>query len=299
MSLFQAFLEAFPNDPDQTVLWTCDSEHYSYRDLYEFSGQLANALQQNGLKSGDTIAIQTGKSADLVFLYLASLRVGLTCLPLNPSIALSDLSASPETQRLSLLVCSPDKEEQAQESAADLNIASILTLGTRGDGSLMSACITQDLLFQDSPLAADTPAALLPSGTTENRAVLTSMTQADLLREARDLVKKHSLNGEDVLLHALPAYQKHGLFSLVNMALLSGSKICYLKSFDAVRMTGLLPRITVMAGNPVVYQHWISSSSFTGDIPQSVRSCLCAGGLPSKESSDLFYDYTRRKINIL
>ena len=61
------------------------------------------------------------------------------------------------------------------------------------------------------------------------------------------------ITAADVLLHALPIYHTHGLFTALNTTLGAGARIVFLPRFDAAQVIRLLPRCNLMMGVPTFY----------------------------------------------
>ena len=68
-------------DRAKTFLETADGETLSYGDLVSWSGRYANVLTDLGLKPGDRVCVQAGKSLTGLILYLATVRAGGVFLP--------------------------------------------------------------------------------------------------------------------------------------------------------------------------------------------------------------------------
>ncbi|MEM7034196.1 MAG: amino acid adenylation domain-containing protein, partial [Chloroflexota bacterium] len=67
----------------QAVAVVCDDQQLTYAALNERSNQLANHLRQQGLRSGDIVAILMPRSVDMLVGLLATLKAGATYLPLD------------------------------------------------------------------------------------------------------------------------------------------------------------------------------------------------------------------------
>ena len=89
-NLFDLIRAATP-DLDKTAMDAPDGMSLTYRQLFERSGQAANALVALGVVAGDRVAVQIDKSPDMVVLLLACLRAGAALLPLNTAYTLAEL----------------------------------------------------------------------------------------------------------------------------------------------------------------------------------------------------------------
>ena len=65
--------------------------HVSYADVDDKSARVTAALASLGLKPGDRVSVQAGKSTDYLWLYFGCLRGGFIFHPLNPAYTKSEL----------------------------------------------------------------------------------------------------------------------------------------------------------------------------------------------------------------
>ena len=79
-------------DPDTQLLTTPSGEGFTYRDALAKSGQVAQFLQDLGIRSGDRVSVQAQKSVDYLWLFLGCLRGGFAFHPLNPAYTKSELA---------------------------------------------------------------------------------------------------------------------------------------------------------------------------------------------------------------
>lgn len=68
--------------PDKTALHF-ESRSFSYSQLHRLSGKLASGMQNNGVVSGDRIAIFLPNCPEAVMVFLACYRIGAIVVPLN------------------------------------------------------------------------------------------------------------------------------------------------------------------------------------------------------------------------
>lgn len=77
--------------PDNPAL-RGDSRTLNYRQLDELMNRVAAALQRDGLKLGDAVAVCAASSVDYAALFLGALRAGVAVAPLAPSSTPSSLA---------------------------------------------------------------------------------------------------------------------------------------------------------------------------------------------------------------
>ena len=90
-NLYQRFVHA-ATDPDKVFIVTPGRSSISFRDAFGAAARFAHVLAAHGVRPGDRVAAQVGKSPEALFLYLACLRTGAVYLPLNTDYTASELS---------------------------------------------------------------------------------------------------------------------------------------------------------------------------------------------------------------
>jgi len=116
----------------------------------------------------------------------------------------------------------------------------------------------------------DLAAILYTSGTT-GRSKGAMLTQANLLSNARTLVRAWAFTADDVLLHALPIFHTHGLFVACHTCLLSGARMLFHPGFDPDRVIPSLTDTTVLMGVPTFYTRLLADERFTHAAAQPLR----------------------------
>src|SRR5690606_24497377 len=136
-NLYALLQQHFPTDRGRTVLETPDGRRISYADLQAGSARIARLLVDCGVRPGDRVAAQIEKSPEALLLYLAVLRCGGVYLPLNTAYKGAEVAYFLEDAEPRVLVCAPDNEAALGEIARKAGVATVLTLGEAGDGTLV------------------------------------------------------------------------------------------------------------------------------------------------------------------
>ena len=105
-NLFAALRAAFPQNLDEIAIETDNGLNYSWRDLDRATAMMANLLEALDLPEGSRIAVQVEKSVEAVMLYLATLRAGLTFLPLNTAYQSAEIEYFIGNAEPAVVVCS-------------------------------------------------------------------------------------------------------------------------------------------------------------------------------------------------
>ncbi|MHB2168915.1 malonate--CoA ligase [Alsobacter sp. R-9] len=268
-NLFSLVLSRSP-EPGKTFIETHDGRVVTYGDMVATSGRIAHALVSLGVGPGDRVAVQVEKSPETVLLYLACLRVGAIFLPLNTAYTLAELDYFIGDAEPRLVVAAPS----AAAGIADLarpKGATVETLGTQGDGSLMTLAATMPDAFDTVERGADDLAAILYTSGTTGRSKGAMLSHRNLASNAQTLAALWRFTSADVLLHALPIYHTHGLFVATNIILLTGGTMLFLPKLDPDTVFRLLPRATTMMGVPTFYVRLLQDARLTHEATAHMR----------------------------
>ncbi|HWE05480.1 MAG TPA: AMP-binding protein [Rhizomicrobium sp.] len=256
--LFAQMRAAMP-DGSRPFLRTSDGRRFSYDDMLIRSGQFANCLHAAGVRPGDRLAVQVEKSAEALLLYLACLRTGAIYVPLNPAYTSAETPWFLTDAEPICFVAAPEKAEAIQTLLGDTT--ALLTLGCDGRaGSLTERAGSIASGFHDAVRAGDDVAAILYTSGTTGRPKGAMLTQRNLASNALALRDLWRFSPRDVLLHALPLFHTHGLFTATNTSMMAGASMILLPRFDLDAVFAHLPEATTMMGVPTFYTRLLADS---------------------------------------
>ena len=247
-----------------------DGQVITHGAFLESAARIANVMADLGLAPGDRVAAQVEKSPEALALYAACAQAGLVFLPLNTAYTADELQYFIENSGASLIVCDGRSDATLAPLARQFG-ARIESLNGDGSGSLMDKARAMPAEFATVPRTADDLAAFLYTSGTTGRSKGAMLTQANLLSNARTLVKEWRFTADDVLLHALPIFHTHGLFVATNVALAAGSSMIFLPKFDLDQVIAGLPEATAMMGVPTFYTRLLNDDRFTRDLTAHMR----------------------------
>ncbi len=250
-------------------LFSCDDgRHFNFAAFWDLAQRLSFSLRSAGASPGDRIAVQVAKSVEAVALFWACVRGGFVFLPLNPAYTAAEVAYFLEDAEPSVLVVAPERLNEMSALAAAAGCKSIHTLDDVGTGSLL-ALATEGV--EDHPATwADTAAILYTSGTT-GRSKGAMLSHGNLASNALALVEAWGLTPADRLIHALPVYHTHGLFTATNTLLLSGGSMLFRRRFDVDEVLTLLPQATTMMGIPTFYTRLLQHAGLTREATAHMR----------------------------
>ena len=291
MNVFSLFQSRFPHDENAIFIETANGRLVNYDELDKTSARLANLLLSVGIKKGDRVAVQVEKSPEVLFLYLAVLRVGAIYLPLNTAYTDNELDYFLGDATPGLFVARPQDEARARELGQRNQVASVLTLGAESDGTLMSAAERHSTDVATAECSDDDIGVILYTSGTTGRPKGAMISHGNLAANAIALHEFWQWQSGDVLLHALPIFHIHGLFVACHCVLLNGSKMIFLEKFDVPTVLKYLPRSTVMMGVPTFYVRLLASAEFAREHCSNMRLFI-SGSAPLLEQT--FNDFRER-----
>ena len=242
--LFSTLRAGFPADFSRPALVEPAGAPLSYAELLTRSGGVATALATRGLKAGDRMVVQTGKSVEALLLYLAAVRAGIVYVPLNPGYTRAELDYFLADAEPALFV---DEAELARLASAP------------------SAAVDEPALSGD-----DLAAILYTSGTT-GRSKGAMLSQGNLASNAATLIREWRFTSADRLIHALPVFHVHGLFVATHCVLGSGASMLWLPGFDADAILAALPEASVLMGVPTFYTRLLGRAELTPERCANMR----------------------------
>jgi malonyl-CoA/methylmalonyl-CoA synthetase len=265
---------------------------WSFEDLRAGAARHGAALRAAGVRPGDRVLLQAGKSPEFLLLYLGCLHAGAVFVPLNTAY-------TPGEARYFALDCEPrvivadPARLDALAPVAEACSAQLFGLDGEGGGSWSDAVAAIGDATQPAhaPRGADDLAALVYTSGTTGRSKGAMLSHGNLESNARTLVALWRFHAGDVLLHALPVYHVHGLFVATHCALLAGAATLLLPRFDAAEVLDCLPRSTVFMGVPTYYVRLLEHPRFDRQATRRVRVFIC-GSAPLLPGT--FAEFERR-----
>jgi malonyl-CoA/methylmalonyl-CoA synthetase len=279
-----------PVDAGALLLETPAGRRFTYGDLDRLSGRIANVLKDHGVAPGDRVAVQVEKSPEVIFLYLACLRMGAVYLPLNTAYTLPELDYFFGDAEPAAIVGDPDRTAGIA-GLPGARGARVLTLDAQGRGSLGAAASGAAEGFATVPRGTDDLAAILYTSGTTGRAKGAMLSHGNLASNALTLREAWGFTAVDVLLHMLPIYHTHGLFVAINTTLLAGAPMIWLPRFEPDQVIAALPRASVLMGVPTHYVRLLGRADFTAEIAENVRLFI-SGSAPLLEET--FHEFEAR-----
>ncbi|WP_246633207.1 long-chain-fatty-acid--CoA ligase [Pseudonocardia nigra] len=211
----------------------------TFAQAHDRVSRLANALAGHEVGAGDRVAVLGRGSVEVVEAYLATLRLGAICVPVNFRLVADEIAYVLTDSGATAVVCDlafAPAVEQARTRAP--GVTAVVTIG----GDLEDVLAAAPAGYTELPVPDDSPAYIMyTSGTTgfPKGAVL---THRNLLLHAFSSMATLGTTGDDrVWLSAAPLFHIAGLSGMLPV-LITGGKTVIPPSggFDPVAMVQLL-----------------------------------------------------------
>ncbi len=274
-NLYTRLSERFLPEPERRFAILPDGRDYTYADLDKASARFANALASLGVQPGDRVAVQVEKSIEALMLYLGTVRAGAVFLPLNTAYTPAEIAYFLGDAEPRVFVCDPGRAEAlgkvALQAGALVESMGVYRPGEPVPGSLLERALASEESFATVARAADDLAAILYTSGTTGRSKGAMLSHENLWSNAATLCDYWHFTKDDVLLHALPIFHTHGLFTSSNTLMAAGGAMIFLPRFDADEVVGWLPRATSMMGVPTFYTRLLDHPKFTRELVEHIR----------------------------
>lgn len=272
-----------------------DGTTVSHNDYLQLAAQYAHVFTQLGVKPGDRVAVQIGKSPQALAVYVACVQAGIVFLPLNTAYTPDEVSYFVENSGARVLLCD-GKRSEALEPVAEATGAILETMNHDGNGTFAMQAEAMPSAFATVDRSEDDLAAFLYTSGTTGRSKGAMLTQGNLLSNCKALAGEWEFTSEDVLLHALPIFHTHGLFVATNISLLAGSKIFFMPKFDLEVIIERMPTATTMMGVPTFYTRLLEDARFTKDLAKDMRLFISGSAPLLAETHVQFEERTGHRI---
>lgn len=277
----------------------------TYGELEYQVGRFANALQELGVKKGDHIALLLGNTPHFIISLYASMRIGATCIPINPTYTADEISFILDNGDVKLVVAldmllplveagvkmlprienyiicetTPDLPEKMAALSDEAKVKTKLFMQVLASSS-KSAEVVQ---VEDD----DTAIILYTSGTTGHPKGA-MLTHKNLFSNARDIGDYLKISSEDRVIATLPVFHVFALSVVINAPLTKGATILLIPRFSPqlVFEAAKQYKATVFAGVPTMFNFLYQYEE--GDVTAFENLRLAISGGASMPVSLLF-----------
>jgi len=294
-NLYTSYKEGFKKNLEGLFLYDDKDLNITYRELDSETARLANGLKGLGLSEGDRVTVQVDKCIEMVYLYLACVRSNIIFHPLNPTYKERELSYFLDDAKPSLFISNEETISRINDLGLGHSINHLFVLNEDGSGNFSDISSTEDSFITVDCSENDIAALLYSSGTTgKPKGIM--LSHGNISSNVQSLVKAWGFQASDCLLHALPIYHVHGLFVALGCALMTGSKLKWLESFEVDSILKSLPECTVMMGVPTYYTRLLTRDALDPELTNQIRLFISGSAPLLEETFNEFYKRTNHQI---
>lgn len=261
---------------------------FTYSELQTQIDHLSQQLLQQGLLSGERVAIYLPKVAESVFAIFATAQCGGVFVPVNPLLKPQQVSYILKDCNVRLLVTSSDRLKLLKDTLTDchdLRTVILIDEGEIADDLLSQVSITRcssplsEKVIHAHPRRIDTDIAsiLYTSGSTGNPKGVV-LSHRNMLTGAHSVASYLKNNATDCLLAVLPFSFDYGLSQLTTAFSVGASVVLmdYLLPRDVIKATARY-KITGLAAVPPLWNQ-LAELEWPTEAKQSLRYLTNSGG---------------------
>ena len=222
-------------------------------------------LRAKGVEAGDRVALQLPKCLPFVYFYLATMRLGAICLPLNTGYPPRELVYFLADAEAKLLFGDERSRATTEPLLADLPaLAECVFLNCTDDGAFAALLAGRDPAASaqaSTPADADATCLMIYTSGTTGRPKGAELTHGNLTAGLDALHTAWGWRADDLLLHVLPIFHVHGLLVALQSALHAGARTILHARFDPQRTLGTLQdrRCTVFMAVPTIHRRLVDA----------------------------------------
>lgn len=258
-------------------------QQFTYAELHQRVGRVAQALRTLGTRQGDRVAILQRNGPALLETMFACFRIGATTVPINVRLHPEEVAFICQDSGVKVLVASSEyatSAVRAREQTPGLQLV--------GVGSIPGALDYEHLIADADPLTTDAEvdpndvAWLFYTSGTTGKPKGAMLTHRNLLAMTMNYYGDvYPLIPEDIVLHGAPLTHGSGLYALPALAKGATNIILHTPSFDPTVVFDLIQRfrVTNIAFLAPTQVKMLLNGPYQSYDLQSLR-CITYGGGP-------------------
>lgn len=286
--------------PDKAWILT-EERSYSYQEIDERSGRLAQGFADAGISAGDTVLIMLPDTVDYVVIWCALSKIGAIEVPVNVHYRGGILAHVVNDSLARVMVIDGQFVDRLEGIASEVEHIEQLVL--YGDDIMVSGALSEKVttgyaaMFADTPWAGEGPryldlmAVMYTSGTTGPSKGGT-VTHAHAFEYAYGVTEMLELREDDVYYAPLPLFHLAGQFAVIYCSCIAGASAVIPGPFSAARFWSDVERygattsflLGAMA-NFLYQQEWAE-----GDAVNSLERVLMVPLIPEVEDFKTRFD---------
>lgn len=259
-----------------------DGRTFSYGDIEDMAGALAETLRDSGLVPGERLMVISENSATFAVAILAASRIGAWIMPVNARMSGDELDALRAHAGARFAIFTPEASEPSRAHAARLGATARGRLEC-GEVLVAGPFEGENTGPEPAPRTPDDDVAALiyTTGTTSApKGVM--LTHSNLIWNARISARLRHMAPGDIVVGVLPGTHIFGFASVLLASLAGGATIRFLPRFSAnAVLDAFAEGGSVMPAVPQMYQAILAELARRGTPPNAPRlRYISSGGAP-------------------
>ncbi|MEV6298215.1 long-chain fatty acid--CoA ligase [Actinoplanes sp. NPDC051861] len=284
LSLATVLAEAARRYPDKVAVVDAGGARITYPELWQQTRAYAAALQELGVKRGDTIGVMIPNVADFPRVYYAALAVGARIVPISLLLNAEEVGYVLTDSQADLLV-THSAFLAAGAAAAHATGTRLVNVGPLPADLPNPPTRLEEVAARVEPLrtyvtteAEDIAVILYTSGTT-GKPKGAMLTHLNLVMNATvNVFDVHPLTGDDVVLGCLPLFHTFGQTVGMNATFRLGGTLVLLPRFSGEAAIELMLKenVSIFHGVPTMYIGLLEAAAKADQLPQ-LKLCVSGG----------------------
>ena len=286
----------FPNNV--LVYHKPTDKKYTYRELIYYADRIANALNELGVKKGDSVGLMSVNCPEFLFCVLGILETGAILVPINSLLKESEvIHIIRETGNIKTVFVHKNNFRTIKKTRKEIEIENVILL--ESEESKPDTITLEELINGVAAIPPDIEidpindvAALLFTGGTTGLPKGVMLTHNNLVSNALSVLyntdssyeEVEEAKGTHVVLSILPLCHSFG-FVVVNTAMFAAEMLVMFDSFEPSEILEAIEfyKVPLFVGVPVMYQMLITHPDFTERDLSSIEGSVSSAAALAPE----------------
>jgi long-chain acyl-CoA synthetase len=277
--------------PDKTAL-IFEDKSFTYKQLDELAGRVANGLRELGIKKGDRVGLFLPNIPEFVISYLGILKIGAVAVSVNVMLKTAEVSYILHDCAAKAIITTESQSEQVSE--ADLPELQHILIA---EGEATKGIPLAQLMANASPKALalemdrHAPACILYTSGTTGFPKGATLSHGNTIANSYAANRCYRTTDSDRLLLYLPLFHCFGQNAILNAGLTACATIILHRRFDLeqVLQTVANHQVTMFFGVPTVFIRMLNTDICDSNL-KSVRYYFSAAAPMPIEIVQKWYD---------
>lgn len=277
--------------PDKIAL-IFEDKSFTYKQLDELAGRVANGLRGLGIKKGDRVALFLPNIPEFVISYLGILKIGAVAVSVNVMLKTAEVSYILHDCAAKAIITTESQSEQVSEADLPELQHTLIAEGEANKGiplaQLMANASPKALALEMDRYA---PACILYTSGTTGFPKGATLSHGNVIANSYAANRCYRISDSDRLLLYLPLFHCFGQNAILNTGLSACATIILHRRFDLEQVLQTITnhQVTMFFGVPTVFIRMLNTD-ICGYNLESVRYYFSAAAPMPIEIAQKWYD---------